>query len=58
MKTYTCSRCCKDDLLDWQVFETGWPNRIRYWCQLTCVPRIALWQVSVKEWWACKRGRM
>jgi hypothetical protein len=30
-KVYKCKRCGRE-LKDWQVFETGWPNNIKYWC--------------------------
>lgn len=43
---YPCSkRGCGAQNRDWQVFETGWPNRIRYWC-LNHIP----WHVRVAMW--------
>lgn len=59
-KRYACHRCGRDDLRDWQVFETGWPKRIRYWCmgEHNHAPRLALLHVHIREWWLCKRGLM
>lgn len=36
-KTYPCARCGRENP-DYLTFETGWPDRPRYWC-LGHVPR-------------------
>jgi hypothetical protein len=49
-KTYTCSRCGKDDLSSWEAFETGWPDRCRYWCK-NHIP----WRARLRVWWQERR---
>jgi hypothetical protein len=41
---YTCRRC-GTACASWEIFETGWPNRVRLYC-LACIPR---W-VRLKMW--------
>lgn len=53
MSEYPCSkRGCDAVNPDWLAFETGWPNRIRYWC-LGHIP----WTARVRLWWQERRDR-
>ncbi len=47
--TYPCAKCGTTNP-DYLAFETGWPNRIRYWC-LHHIPLRA----RIKVWWQERR---
>lgn len=56
-KKYQC-RKCGEMLTSFEVFESGWPNRIRHWCKdhIPLRSRLRLWrqeQQGVWKAWVC-----
>lgn len=50
-KKYQCHKC-GERLADYEVFESGWPDKIRHWC-LNHIPlrsRIRLWWQERGQW--------
>lgn len=50
-RVYVCQRCGHAREA-WDVFETGWPHRIRFWC-LHHIP----WWARLRMWWQDWRNR-